>query len=169
MEQLFFSFESSLCSGCHACVVACQDQNDLTGENVTFRHITTFEEGEYPNAKISWLSTACFHCGDAPCLMVCPAAAIFRREDTGVIDINTDRCVGCRSCALACPFGGPRFAEDEKMAKCDLCATRQAHAMMPACVRICPTSALTMAPIKDVSARKIEESSVKILESLIIG
>ena len=61
MAQLAFSFDVSRCSGCYACVVACQDQNDFVGGDVAFRHVTVHEQGKYPNAKIYSLSISCFH------------------------------------------------------------------------------------------------------------
>jgi len=167
MKQLVFSFDVSRCSACYACVVACQDQNDITGNDVAFRHVTIYEQGEYPNARISSLSISCFHCGDAPCLMVCPSGAIFREEESGVVDVDRDLCVGCHSCELACPFGAPKFVEDRKMAKCDMCIIRITHDMQPACVRVCPTKALDVGPVEEISRLKTEKTSIEILKSLV--
>ncbi len=150
-----------------ACVVACQDQNDFTaGETVAFRHVTKHEAGAYPAARIFYLSLSCQHCGDAPCLGVCPMGAISRRTEDGAILLDRDLCVGCHSCELACPFGAPKFPEDGKMAKCDLCRIRRDHGMKPACVRVCPVQALDCGPIEELSARKAEKASIRILMSL---
>ncbi|MBN2061895.1 MAG: 4Fe-4S dicluster domain-containing protein [Deltaproteobacteria bacterium] len=167
MKQLAFSFDISRCSGCYACVVACQDQNDFTGNDVAFRHVTLYEEGEYPSARILFISTSCFHCGDAPCLMVCPTGAIFRIDENGIIVINRDLCIGCHSCELACPFGAPKFAEDRKMVKCDMCSIRMEHHMAPACVRACPSRAIDVGSLEEISRRKSENASIKILKSLV--
>jgi anaerobic dimethyl sulfoxide reductase subunit B len=165
MKQFAFSFDVSLCSACMACVVACQDQNDLDDEPA-FRKVTSYESGNASSAKISSLSIACAHCGDSPCLMVCPTGAIFKRDDSGTIHINRDLCVGCHSCQLACPFGAPKFLKDGKMAKCDLCYARVASGLQPACVKTCPTGALNADSLEDLTRQKVEKASVLILKSL---
>jgi anaerobic dimethyl sulfoxide reductase subunit B len=165
MKQIAFSFDVSRCSACMACVVACQDQNDCVDEPA-YRQVTSFESGDVASAKISSLSIACAHCGDSPCLMVCPTGAIFKQGESGIIDINRDLCVGCHSCQLACPFGAPKFLKDGKMAKCDLCYARVASGLQPACVRVCPTGALTSDSLEELSRQKTEKASLVILKSL---
>lgn len=162
-KELSFSFDVSRCSGCMACVVACQDQNDFVSENIAYRHVTRHETDE----QVAFLSLSCLHCGDAPCLMVCPTGAIFKRDTSRIVDVNRDLCVGCHSCELACPFGAPKFAEDGKMAKCDFCNARMEYGYKPACVRVCPTRALDIGLLDDISERKSEKASVKILKGLI--
>lgn len=164
MTQYAFSLDPSRCSGCRACIVACQDQNDL--EAVAFRHVTTHEAGAYPDVRVSHFSIACQHCGDAPCVLVCPTRAIARRDSDGAVLVARDLCIGCHSCELACPFGAPQFASDGRMDKCDLCHGRLDHGLAPACVRVCPTRALQCGPVEELSARKAEAASVRLLESL---
>jgi len=168
MNQFAFAFDVARCSGCMACVVACQDQNDFASDEVVaFRHVTAYERGEYPSARISHLSLSCQHCGDAPCVMVCPTRAVFRSPDHGTVLVDRDLCVGCHSCELACTFGAPKFPRDGKMAKCDLCHLRGEHGMEPACVLVCPTRALKVGPVEELSREKAEKASVAILKSLI--
>ena len=113
MTQYGFAFDVTRCSGCMACVVACQDQNDLDAiDVVAFRHVTTSETGAYPSARIDHFSLACQHCGDAPCVVACPTAAIHRRGQDNVVVVDRDLCVGCHTCQLTCPFGAPTFPED---------------------------------------------------------
>jgi anaerobic dimethyl sulfoxide reductase subunit B len=167
MSQYGFSFDVSKCSGCMACVVACQDQNDFVADDqVTFRHVTKYEEGEYPQARIFHFSLACQHCGDAPCLIVCPTGAISRRKEDGSVIVDRDLCVGCHSCELACPFGAPGFPENGKMAKCDLCYIRREYDLSPACVRACPARALEVGPLEELSKKKAETASVMILKAI---
>jgi Fe-S-cluster-containing dehydrogenase component len=163
-QQLTFSFDASRCSGCFACVVACQDQNDSI-PGVAFRTVTRHEEKHPQETRITFFSLSCFHCGDAPCTMVCPTGALFRHAADGVVDLNRDLCVGCHSCLLACPFGSPKFASDGKMAKCDLCKTRIDHDMEPACVRVCPTGALGFGTTKALSDQKATAASIHLMRS----
>ena len=162
-KQLAFSFDVQNCSGCMACVVACQDQNDFKAQDIALRQVTSLEAGPYP-ATVANISLACMHCGDAPCLMVCPTGAIFRHAENGVVDINRNICIGCHSCELACPFGAPKFAGDGKMIKCDLCIVRIENEMAPACVHTCTTGALKFGIIDDLTKEKVCDASVKILK-----
>lgn len=163
-DQLTFLFNIEYCTGCMACVVACQDQNDLKAGNVNFRTVESFEKGPYP-AIVGCFSIACMHCGDAPCLMACPTGALSRHEENGVVDINRDLCIGCKSCALACPFGAPKFTEDGKMAKCDLCYVRVAHGLKPACVHTCTTGALQYGSLEELTKIKSRDAAMRILKS----
>jgi Fe-S-cluster-containing dehydrogenase component len=82
------------------------------------------------------------HCEDSPCVIGCPTGAATRDDRTGAIVVNKALCIGCHSCALACPFGVPRYDQDDKMQKCNLCIERVEVGLEPACVRVCPTAAL---------------------------
>jgi anaerobic dimethyl sulfoxide reductase subunit B len=132
------------CVGCMACAVACMDQNDLeaSGEQTAWRQVFVVESGSYPEARIRYVSLACMHCADAPCLAACPAGAISRSPATGAVVVDAARCIGCHSCSIACPFGIPRFGRDGAMQKCDLCSARIEQGLEPACVRVCPNKAL---------------------------
>jgi len=170
VTQFCFSFDVSRCSGCMACVVACMDQNDLPGDDgVSFRHVTKLEQGHYPAAKISFVSLACQHCGDAPCSMACPTNAIFRTREDGSIDVNEEFCIGCHSCVQVCPFGAPQFPEEGKMSKCNRCFERVENGMEPACVHTCTTRALGFGTMEELSEEKAGKASVRILEGLLSG
>ncbi len=151
-KTLYLDIE--LCVGCGACVVSCMDQNDIFPEKgqPSFRRIYQVEEGESSNTNIRYLSTSCMHCEDSPCVMGCPTGAITKDDQTGAVMVFQDLCVGCHSCAMSCPFGVPRYDLDEKMQKCHLCFERVGAGLEPACVRVCPTGALTFE-----SANKIQE------------
>jgi Fe-S-cluster-containing dehydrogenase component len=145
-----------LCVGCGACSVACMDQNDIFPEKgqTAFRRIYQVEEGQFPNASIMYVSAACMHCEDAPCVMGCPTGAISKDGTTGVVGVNRALCIGCHSCAMACPFGVPRYDSEEKMHKCNMCGGRVQAGLLPACVRVCQTSALSFESANHVQAGK---------------
>jgi anaerobic dimethyl sulfoxide reductase subunit B len=163
MSLITFAFDATLCSGCFACVVACQDQNDLEG-GTSYRQVVSREAGD-PVVLTAW-SLACAHCGDAPCRLVCPTGAIFRCEETGIIDVDHDRCIGCQSCLLACPFGAPRFPAGYRMAKCDLCYVRVTNDRQPACVKTCTTGALSLTSPDELSRHKAEQAAHLMLRSV---
>jgi anaerobic dimethyl sulfoxide reductase subunit B (iron-sulfur subunit) len=143
MSDAFF-LDIDRCTGCFACTVACMDQNDIdVGERPTaWRQVFTVETGAFPDAHLRYISLACMHCEDAPCLYACPTGALQRSPDSRVVRVEAERCIGCHSCSIACPFGVPRYGADGKMQKCDLCEERLRNDLEPACVRVCPTRAL---------------------------
>ena len=159
MTQFAFSFDESRCSGCYACVVACQDQNDHMDGDTAFRQVVTLASATVSSIVFTCFSISCFHCGDAPCLKVCPTGAIRRRSDPGNVEVDTERCIGCHSCLQACPFGAPQFTRDGKMAKCDLCSIRLTHGLKPACVSVCSTNALEIKPLADISRQKAQHAA----------
>jgi molybdopterin-containing oxidoreductase family iron-sulfur binding subunit len=95
------------CTGCRACMIACKVENN-TPEATFWMHVFRFEEGEYPNTRVSFLPRPCMHCDNAPCVKVCPVGARFKRED-GLTLTDWDRCIGCRYCEVACPYGVNSF------------------------------------------------------------
>lgn len=93
------------------------------------------------------------HCATAPCITACPTGCL-RKDALGLTVCDNSLCIGCRSCAVACPFGAPVFQRDGKLRKCDSCQVRQENGLEPADVRICPTGALTCRPEADYLADK---------------
>ncbi len=141
-----FVFDENKCSACSACMMGCLDQNDTDIEagDLCFRQ--TFDT-EVPLADgstyFAYLSTACMHCVDAPCIPACPVGCISKDPETGFTVYDNTNCIGCRSCAMACPFGAPRYRKsDGKMEKCDGCNERVKAGLKPACVRACSFGAL---------------------------
>jgi Fe-S-cluster-containing dehydrogenase component len=142
-----FHLDLDRCTGCMACAVACMDQNDLAvsgadGGATAWRRVFQLENGAAPDARIRYVSLACMHCEDAPCIVSCPTGAIGRDAATRAVKVDAELCIGCHSCSIACPFGIPRFGKDGVMQKCDLCSARLEAGLEPACVRVCPTLAL---------------------------
>ncbi|MED5751829.1 4Fe-4S dicluster domain-containing protein [Enterobacter hormaechei] len=131
----FILTEPEKCIGCRTCEVACMmsHQSSATPEAFTSR-IRVVKGGTFTTA------VGCHQCEDAPCANVCPTGAIHRAAGAWLVE--QARCIGCKSCMVACPFGAMqvRVVEDRVQAlKCDLCAHREGG---PACVEACPTHAL---------------------------
>ncbi len=91
------------CQGCRACMEACKVENN-TAAGVFWMHVFRFEEGEFPDTRQSYLPRPCMHCDNAPCVKVCPVGARYKRAD-GLVLTDFERCIGCRYCELACPYG----------------------------------------------------------------
>lgn len=99
------------CTGCQACSTACQMENTrLPGEN--WQDVLFYSDGKYPSAKLSWLPRPCMQCEEASCMHVCPTRATYKTAD-GVVLVDWNKCIGCKYCMLACPYG-VRFYMDSK-------------------------------------------------------
>ena len=150
-----FVFDPDKCSACSACVMGCLDQNDIdlaAGEQCfrkTFNNEVKMRGG---NTYCAYLSTACMHCDNAPCISACPMGCITKDFTTGFTVYDNTNCIGCKSCATACPFGAPRFLADGKMVKCDGCNERVKAGMKPSCVRACSFGALTCVTEEEYAA-----------------
>jgi Fe-S-cluster-containing dehydrogenase component len=91
------------CVGCHACTIACVAENNLP-PGVVYRPVVTEEFGEFPNVQMRYTPRPCMQCDEPPCVPVCPVNATWKRPD-GIVTIDYDKCIGCRYCITACPYG----------------------------------------------------------------
>lgn len=99
------------CTGCQACTTACSMENSrLPGEN--WQDVVFFTEGEYPSVQVKWFPRPCMQCENPSCVEVCPTRATYKTED-GVVLVDWNKCIGCKYCMIACPYG-VRFYIDEK-------------------------------------------------------
>lgn len=142
-----FVFNPNRCTGCQACELACSIENDL-GPDRSWREVVTFNDGAVPGIPRFHLSLACNHCAEPACMYSCPALAYDRDPSSGAVLLDPDRCIGCRYCSWACPYGAPRYEEDRGvMGKCTFCAHRLVDGLKPACATLCPTGALDFATL----------------------
>jgi carbon-monoxide dehydrogenase iron sulfur subunit len=155
MKEIICHIEK--CLGCKSCEIACavahsQSQNMLA----------SLEEVPLPRKRLQVLSLGkdqiaespapfvlqCRHCAEPACVDVCIAGGVIKDEKTGVVTFNTERCVGCWSCTMVCPFGGiVRDVRGGRALKCDRCPDRE----IPACVEACPTGALIVCEVEEES------------------
>lgn len=140
------------CLACRGCELACAMAHASTDDLA--RMIA--EQASKPRIYIESagglaVPLQCRHCDDAPCVRVCPTSALSRQGPTAPVRSDQTKCIGCAFCVEACPFGVIRLAAARGSAvlgngkvvlKCDLCETRVAQGLAPACVAACPVSAL---------------------------
>ncbi|MEE8456415.1 MAG: 4Fe-4S dicluster domain-containing protein [Acidimicrobiia bacterium] len=103
MTKYAMAVDLDRCQGCRACMEACKIENN-TPQAVFWMYVYRTETGEYPDTKQSFLPRPCQHCNNPPCVKVCPVGARFRRDD-GIVLTDAERCIGCRYCEVACPYG----------------------------------------------------------------
>jgi formate dehydrogenase iron-sulfur subunit len=149
----------SRCIGCKACQSACMEWNDLRPPVGVFKDSYTnppdlddqtwclmrFNEVEIDGA-LRWLilKDGCLHCSDPGCLRACPAPGAIVQHANGIVDFEEENCIGCGDCIAGCPFNIPRLRKaDSRVYKCTLCSDRIAVGLEPACIKACPTQALS--------------------------
>ena len=161
-KRLGLVIDLDTCVGCHACATNCKEWNTgghsgpLTDVNayqadqrgVWFNRVFTFEAGEGDAGRTVHFPKNCLHCANAACVTVCPTGASYKRAEDGIVLIDHDKCIGCKLCAWACPYGARELDEDlGVMKKCTLCIDKIYNANLPeaervpACVSTCPTKA----------------------------
>ncbi len=149
------------CYGCHACSVACKSEHNVNlGAFRSYVNQIEIEHGR--GVTRYFVPRLCNHCKHPACTRVCPVEATYIRED-GVVMIRKERCIGCRYCIVACPYGSRSFkwnrGEKESMNwpsrkygtadKCDFCAHRLDNGVEPACVNTCPARARIFGDLND--------------------
>ena len=166
-----FIIDNRKCIGCHACTVACKAEHDVpVGVNRTW--VKYLEKGEFPHTRRLFSVMRCNHCDDAPCVEICPVAALYKRAD-GIVDFDNRRCIGCKACMQACPYDALYIdPATQTAAKCNYCAHRVEIGLQPACVNVCPEHAIVSGDLDDplaeisqllareqVTARKVEKGT----------
>jgi Fe-S-cluster-containing dehydrogenase component/formate-dependent nitrite reductase membrane component NrfD len=143
-----FVIDQRKCIGCHACTVACKEENQVPlGVNRTW--VKYIEKGTFPDTRRYFSVLRCNHCDNAPCVTICPTLALYRRPD-GIVDLDGDRCIGCKSCLQACPYDALYIdPETQTAAKCHYCAHRVEVGLEPACVIVCPVQAIVPGDLDD--------------------
>ncbi len=143
-----FVIDQDRCIGCHACTVACKEEHNVP-IGVFRTWVKYIEKGEFPDASRHFGVMRCNHCDAAPCVEICPTTSLYRRDD-GIIDFDSARCIGCKSCMQACPYDALYLdPNSHTAAKCNYCAHRVEQNLEPACVIVCPTQAIITGDLDD--------------------
>jgi len=160
--QMGFYFDQTRCVGCLTCIVACKDWHDVPAGPASWRWLKTIEKGQYPELFVAFLSLSCLHCQQPGCIPACPAHAIYKRKDDGIVVVDKGACLGNENCGIfckdACPYGGPQFGAEPgaKMQKCEFCLDKLAENKKPVCVDACLMRALDAGPIEELRAKYVD-------------
>ena len=146
-----FVIDNRKCIGCHACTVACKTENHVP-VSVNRTWVKYVEKGVFPDTRRVFQVTRCNHCEKPPCVTICPVTAMYQRKD-GIVDFNSERCIGCKACMQACPYDSIYMDPDDGTAtKCHFCAHRTEVGLEPACVIVCPEHAIIAGDLSDVAS-----------------
>ncbi len=158
------------CIGCYGCQLICKAEN-ATPPGVVWGRVVKRESGTFPNVKRVNLPLLCMHCKEPECEKACPTGATTKRED-GIVCVDQTKCVGCRYCMMACPYGARFYHGQERyyfgsqgptpfeewgyqrhqirtVSKCEFCRVRLAQGLEPACVANCMAKARTFGDLDD--------------------
>jgi len=151
-KQLGFLVNAELCIGCHTCGMACKNQYHQE-IGIVWRQLIPLPAELYPHEERAWFSLACNHCANPPCVVACPTEAISKRED-GIVLIDPQRCMGCRYCEWACPYGAPQFdTAAGVMTKCNLCYDYIEAGKPPASVSACQMRVLEFGELDELRTK----------------
>ncbi len=203
MKQWGFYFDQTRCVACKTCVVACKEWNsekrgdaniktDISSSKgdmfvmptaaaarsvymkENWRRVSSAEYSNENSIDVVNLSIGCNHCDNPACVEICPAEAITKDKNTGIVSNDSSKCISCGMCADNCPYGAPQYYDniamyDEdnpnipRMTKCNMCQERLAEGMKPACVASCVNRALEVNEVailkkkyKDATFRSIQ-------------
>ena len=164
MEEKIIVYDPVLCTGCMRCMTTCSTYNtgatSLTNSRIKIaRHeghaVTKIDEED----ELIFEALTCRQCDKPFCMYFCPVRAIKRNKTTGAMEVNYDRCIGCRMCIIRCPFGAASYDSIRKQViKCQLCEGD------PQCVKFCPTGALQFLPKSLAHTPKMNRLAKKVVE-----
>jgi Fe-S-cluster-containing dehydrogenase component len=177
-KKLGLVIDLDTCVGCHACAVACKEWNaggiagPLTDEDpygkepfgVWFNRVHSYEVEPLAAAAQQAMTVhfprSCLHCETPACVTVCPTGASYKRAEDGIVLVDEDKCIGCKLCSWACPYGAREYSAVEGvMKKCTLCVDRIYNEHLdeierqPACVQACPTRARHFGDLGDPESK----------------
>ena len=141
----------SLCIDCEKCVEACNKTNHVPEYGYRTRILTRKYQGQL-DKKVEFIPVLCNHCNDAPCVRACPTKATYKDPVTGIVRMESKKCIGCKTCMLACPYDARYFsAERHAIDKCDFCWEERLSKgeTQTGCSSACPTGARTFGNLTD--------------------
>ena len=188
MTRYGMLIDAGTCAGCNACTMACKYQN-ATPSGMYWCKVLMGEYGIYPNSGQVVLPSACMHCQDAPCVSCCPTGAS-HYDENGCVQIDYEKCIGCRMCINACPYNARSYHDEKQedhpyyegyemtpyeqmrasehpvgvVEKCVMCHGRTAEGKEPSCVQTCITKSRWFGDLDEPNSEinaKIKELGAK--------
>jgi carbon-monoxide dehydrogenase iron sulfur subunit len=163
--------EIEKCLGCKTCEIECAmahcEISDIV-EAVTQALQPAHRVNVTPVSMEVAVPIQCRHCEDAPCVAVCPSRALTKLGPDQAVVLDSDKCIGCKSCVIVCPFGAITVGPDGRtIVKCDLCAARLAVGQQPACVAGCPTRALHFGEVDEMAKGTRKKAARQLIEAML--
>ena len=179
MTKYGMAIDMNRCVGCNLCSMACRAEHNLPNDVLYSKAVSVGGEhfrtpsGKFPNVKMRFYTLACQHCDTPACVSVCPTGASYKREKDGLVLVDTQKCIGCKSCIAACPYNGVRtllpgelsypvaFALGDwavpehipnTVEKCTMCVERIDRGERPRCVDLCTPRARFWGDLDDASS-----------------
>jgi Fe-S-cluster-containing dehydrogenase component len=165
LKQSALMIDASRCMGCQTCSMACRLEHGLPSG---LRPIAALQVGPLESDAgliMYYLPATCYHCDRPVCVAACPTGAMQKRND-GLVFSDPELCIGCQTCAVACPFGHPQLnPQNGKIAKCDGCRQRVDQGLWPACALKCPSDALRFGTHQHAVHERRMEEVLKIVQT----
>lgn len=139
------------CIGCRACEVACKSEWQLPDDPVNYRTKVLYgAQAQSFSHKMEWLPVLCNQCDNPPCVHGCPTRASYKRKEDGIVLVDADRCIGCKTCIVSCPYEA-RYYDEAKHSvdKCTFCLPRLEKGKTTACVESCNYGARIFGDLND--------------------
>jgi DMSO reductase iron-sulfur subunit len=152
VSQYYLFQDTRKCIGCRSCEVQCKANKNLPAGPRLCRmlEVGPREIGGLPRS--AYIFMPCYHCEDPWCVAACPTGAMQKRKKDGLVFVDHNLCVGCKTCVSACPWGAPQWnAETGKVVKCDYCMDRIDEGLKPACVTACTTHCLDFGRVEEMT------------------
>ena len=132
------------CIGCLSCEVYCLQNKQLSQGPRLCEIVVLGKQKQSGIPREAYVYMSCFHCENPACVAACPTGAMQKRESDGIVFTDFDRCIGCKACVVARPWGAVQWNPDtRKVVKCDYCKDRVDQGLKPACVTVCTTGCLS--------------------------
>lgn len=145
MSKYNITQDKSRCIACLTCEIYCKKNKDIPeGNKARPCQIVILDKRKGSNIpREAYIYMACFHCDQPSCVASCPTGAMTKRPEDGIVYVDYSKCVGCKACMVACPWGAVQWnPELFKAQKCDLCMDRIDQGLKPVCVTVCTSGCL---------------------------